>query len=42
MKGISKASITEVKSLASPPQDVFTVLGVTAILLGHSEAEAKV
>ena len=42
MKGISKASACEMKSLVTPPQGVVNVQAATAILLGLSVEEAKV
>lgn len=42
MDGVSKADVTELKSLASPPVLVKEVLTATALLLGMPEEQAKV
>ena len=42
LDGISKSDITQIKSMAAPPQLVKQELSATALLLGSTEQQAKV
>ena len=39
---ITKADMTEIKSLKNPPQNVKEVLQATALIFGYDEEQAKV